>query len=104
MVYRPGVTTSSETQPGPSSLAWWVRDDQGRLTLGQWPNPAIGVWLVAKILAWTDLLAISDDRLADVGRGALLVWSLDELLRGASPFRRLLGAVVLVAQVWLLLS
>jgi hypothetical protein len=28
-----------------------------------------------------------------------LVWALDELLRGTSPFRRVLGAVVLGAQL-----
>ena len=37
--------------------------------------------------------------LADVGMGALIVWALDELVRGVSPFRRLLGAVVLTGQL-----
>ena len=37
--------------------------------------------------------------LAGVGQGALIVWALDELVRGASPFRRLLGAVVLAGQI-----
>jgi hypothetical protein len=27
------------------------------------------------------------------------VWALDEVVRGASPFRRILGAVVLAAQI-----
>jgi len=31
--------------------------------------------------------------------GALLVWALDEVVRGASPFRRVLGAVILCAQL-----
>jgi len=65
--------------------------------VAQPPNAAIGVWLVATALAWTDLL---DDRretiLSRVGQGALVVWGLDELLRGASPVRRVLGGVVLV--------
>jgi hypothetical protein len=34
-----------------------------------------------------------------VRRGALLVWALDEVVRGASPFRRLLGAAVLASQI-----
>ena len=37
--------------------------------------------------------------LTGVGHGALVVWALDELVRGASPVRRLLGAVVLIAQL-----
>ena len=34
-----------------------------------------------------------------VGSVALVVWALDELLRGVNPFRRALGAVVLAAQL-----
>jgi hypothetical protein len=30
---------------------------------------------------------------------ALLWWSIDEIVRGVNPFRRILGAVVLVAVV-----
>ena len=37
-----------------------------------------------------------------IGRGALLVWALDEVVRGASPFRRTLGAVILAAQLAML--
>ena len=34
-----------------------------------------------------------------IGRGALLVWAADELVRGVNPFRRMLGAVVLAATI-----
>jgi pimeloyl-ACP methyl ester carboxylesterase len=82
------------------SLDWWVRDQNGRLTLAQWPNPALAVWLVAVVVAWTGVLgAARTATLAGVGWGALVVWALDELLRGVSPVRRLLGAVVLVGQL-----
>ena len=82
------------------SLDWWVRDQNGRLTLAQWPNPALAVWLVAVVVAWTGVLgAARTETLAGVGWGALVVWALDELLRGVSPVRRLLGAVVLVGQL-----
>lgn len=75
------------------------------MTLAQWPNPALAVWLVAVFVSWTGMLgAARSATLAGVGRGALVVWALDELVRGASPFRRLLGAVVLVAQLARLFS
>jgi len=68
--------------------------------LAQWPNPALAVWLVAVVVGWTGVLdETRSATLAGVGRGALVVWALDELVRGASPFRRLLGAVVLVGQI-----
>ncbi|WP_346384800.1 hypothetical protein [Nocardioides sp.] len=86
----------------PGSLGWWARDRSGRLTIAMWPNPAICVWLVAKVLEWTGLVsAVSGSTLRDIGRGALIVWAVDELVRGASPLRRILGAVLLA---WLLFA
>lgn len=32
------------------------------------------------------------------------MWALDEVVRGASPFRRVLGAVVLAAQLYALVN
>jgi hypothetical protein len=97
------VHVSDEEQPappargGPASLRWWLTDRHGELVLGQFPNPALAVWLVTALLRWTGVLdGENADTARDVGAGALLVWALDEMVRGASPFRRLLGAVVLV--------
>jgi hypothetical protein len=82
------------------SLRWWVEDRHGRVTVAQWPNPALAVWLVAVVLTWTDALGAARSATLDaVGQGALLVWALDELARGASPARRVLGAVVLTLQL-----
>lgn len=75
-----------------------MRDRDGRVVIAQPPNAAILVWLATVVVRWSGVL---DDRrsavLTHVGQGALLVWALDELVRGASPVRRVLGLVVLVA-------
>jgi hypothetical protein len=87
------------------SLDWWVRDRRGRLVLAQWPNPALWVSAVSLIVGAAGLLgAARTETLTVVGQGALVVWALDELVRGANPFRRLLGAVVLVPQLLLLFA
>jgi len=39
-----------------------------------------------------------------IRHGALFVWALDEVVRGASPFRRALGAVILATQLASLVS
>jgi hypothetical protein len=88
-------TTSARLTSG----SWWFRSSDGRLTLWQWPNPALCVWLVALVLGWLDLSAAHATAVDGIRHGALLVWSLDEVVRGASPFRRTLGAVVLAAQI-----
>jgi hypothetical protein len=38
------------------------------------------------------------------GTGALVGWAADELVRGSSPVRRVLGLAVLVTQVYRLVS
>jgi len=67
------------------------------------PNPALAVWLVTVVIGWTGVV----DHVATlraVGHGALIVWALDEVVRGSSPVRRVLGAVVLGWQLFGLLT
>jgi hypothetical protein len=101
------VTSSDTIAPDSAHLgsaSWWFRAPDGRLTLWQWPNPALWVWLVTLVLGRLDLSAAHATAVDGVRHGALLVWALDEVVRGASPFRRTLGAVVLVAQLVTLLQ
>ncbi|KAA1395821.1 hypothetical protein [Aeromicrobium ginsengisoli] len=79
-------------------LGWFFRDASGRLVVVQLPNTALVVWLAATVLRWSAYDS-RDTELRWIGAGALIVWALDELVRGASPFRRLLGAVVLAWQL-----
>ena len=81
-----------------SRLDTFFRDASGRLVVVQVPNPALLVWLAATI-ARRSAYDTHDVELRWIGAGALIVWALDELVRGASPFRRVLGAVVLAVPV-----
>ena len=87
-----------------TSSSWWFRSSDGRLTLWQPPNAALCVWLIALVLGRFDLSPSHTTALTGIRHGALLVWALDEVVRGASPFRRVLGAVVLAAQLVSLLQ
>jgi hypothetical protein len=90
--------TASPARPG--SLRWWVRDPEGRFALVQWPNPALAVWIVTVVVGWTGTLDASRaDTASTVGSAALLVWGLDEVVRGTAPARRVLGAVVLALEL-----
>ena len=95
------ATAPDRTAPArPLSPRWWVTDRKGHVVVAQWPNAALWGWFLALVARWTGLLGDSRaDLLAGIGRGALIVWGLDEVWRGASPVRRLLGAVVLVVKV-----
>jgi hypothetical protein len=82
-----------------------VQDSDGRLAVAQLPNPALAVWLVSVVVGASHLLGSERDAaVAGIGHGALVVWGVDEIVRGASPVRRLLGAVVLVGQLVALLG
>ncbi|HSL57137.1 MAG TPA: hypothetical protein VK866_04775 [Acidimicrobiales bacterium] len=83
------------------SIDWWFRDrTSGELVVAQAPNAPILVF----IAAWA-VRRIADpegalDRVLDItGTVALVVWALDEVVRGVNPWRRLLGTVVLVGLV-----
>ncbi len=95
----------SSEAPERFSPRWWVSDREGRLALVFFPNPALGVWMLCTVLGWTDILDEGrSETVAVIGKGALVVWALDELVRGASPVRRILGAVVLAAQLYWLFA
>ena len=81
------------------SSSWWFASSDGRRTLWQMPNPALCVWMVTLVLGWFELSAAQAIAVGGIRRGALLVWALDEVVRGASPFRRTLGAIVLAVQL-----
>ena len=70
------------------------------MTIAQMPNPALWIVLVGTVLIWTWHPAgrIGID-LECLVRAALVVWGIDELLRGVNPWRRCLGAAVLVYEV-----
>lgn len=80
---------------------WWFRDRRtGEIVIGQRPNAPILVfvaaWAARRLL---DPDGVLDTALEVTATVALVVWALDEVVRGVNPWRRLLGATVLVALV-----
>jgi len=80
---------------------WLFRDRRtGRTVIAQWPNVALGIWLVATVVeALADPGGRPGSALRLVGRLALAWWAGDEILRGVNPWRRMLGAIVLAGLV-----
>src|SRR5207244_3861283 len=97
-----GVTTSRSGQPGrvvrlPS---FFRNPETGRVVVAQWPNLPLWIFIAATAVR----LLLSPDGGAGtavtvVASVALGVWSVLEIWKGESPFRRVLGAVVLVAMI-----
>jgi hypothetical protein len=83
---------------------WFLRDRAGRITVVQWPNPALWLWAVTAVVAGLGLYPSRAEEIHWIGVGALIAWGADEILRGASPARRLLGLGVLGWQVYRLIG
>jgi hypothetical protein len=79
-------------------LDWAFRSrETGRLTFAQVPNVPLWTWIASALVHRFLGLPHDADRVVSVvGTIALVVWALDELLRGVNPWRRFLGAGVLV--------
>lgn len=80
-------------------LRWFFRDPKtGRVVIAQRPNLPLVIFLVTVVVRV--VLHPQGDAgrvVRTVGVVSIVWWSVDEILRGASPFRRVLGAVVLAA-------
>lgn len=79
------------------ALDWMFRNrETGAITVGQWPNAPLWLFLGfsgAAYLWGADGATGRALRLA--AAACLAVWALDEVLRGVNPWRRLLGGTVL---------
>ena len=81
-------------------LDWFFRDRRtGRITIGQWPN--LPLWVFGAASA----VELGTGSAGPVGKGARLVatgalvyWAGDEVVRGVNPWRRSLGAAVLIGE------
>ena len=82
-------------------IDWLFRNRQtGRITVAQFPNMALGVFLVASTLRrFLDPGGWTGTGLEVVATGSLMWWAIDELVRGVNPWRRLLGGGILAAQI-----
>jgi hypothetical protein len=80
---------------------WLFRDRRTRrITIAQFPNAALGLFLAASVLRWLlDPSGALRTALGVLAAGGLMWWAIDEVLRGVNPWRRLLGGTVLVGQL-----
>ena len=78
-------------------IDWFFRNRRtGRITIAQAPNPALVVFLAAAALRLIARTSGTVGTVGDVGASiALIVWSVDEIVRGVNPWRRILGSGVL---------
>ncbi len=68
----------------------------GRITVAQWPNVSLSVVIaLSVVLRVFDPKGDTGDVLRVCADVAILVWAVDELVRGVNPFRRILGLALI---------
>jgi len=78
-------------------LLWCFRNrETGAITVAQTPNLALSVFLVAMAILWLIPNGAVSTVAKVVATGSLIVWALDEVVRGVNPWRRFLGVAVLI--------
>jgi hypothetical protein len=80
---------------------WLFRNRRtNRITIVQFPNVPLWIFIVASVVRrFGHPHGTFGTIVGVVAAGSLLFWAGDEIVRGVNPFRRILGAVVLVATV-----
>jgi len=88
-------------RPAPASSAvsrFFRNPETGDIVVAQWPNLPLWVFLAASLVRRLFRLDGTLGTLVSVvATVSLVMWAVLEVARGDSPFRRVLGAVVLVA-------
>ncbi|MEW6150648.1 MAG: hypothetical protein AB1745_21920 [Pseudomonadota bacterium] len=79
-------------------LDWFFRNrETGAITIAQWPNLVLWIVIVAGILLWIwPSAGKASLALTIVVKGGLIIWGADEIIRGVNPWRRCLGAAVVL--------
>ena len=73
--------------------------------IGQWPNLPLWLFIGATALSWlVESASPPGSALRLLASASLLAWGLDELLRGANPWRRGLGVAGIGYAVWRLVA
>ena len=90
----------------PASLGGFFRSrETGKLAIVQLPNLPLALYLVATVVRLAlDPSGTFGGAVKVIAAASLVWWSVDEIVRGDSPFRRVLGGVVFGALVLSLLT
>ena len=71
------------------------RDKEGNLAIASWPNAPLWAWIGLSLLAMI-LHGTPKTLSSGLSEVSLITWSVWEIAKGLSLFRRVLGAVVLL--------
>ena len=75
----------------------FFHDTKGNIVLWQWPNIPIYGWVASKLLSMIVPVGHIRFGFEQLSLAFLFTWAFLEIIKGVNYFRRLLGAIVIVA-------
>lgn len=78
-----------------ASITRFFKDNHGRLVIWQTPNLPLSVWAICTALGAVIQKGWFHNGVSSLGQAAIIVWAYLELRSGQSPFRRMLGGIIL---------
>jgi hypothetical protein len=92
------ITQRSDPSKFRRSVRWvFVTPRTGGITVAQWPNVALSLFIALSIARrFIFQRGTPETTLRVLSAMTLIIWAVDELVRGVNPFRRILGLVVLL--------
>jgi hypothetical protein len=83
--------------PARRTIDWCFRNrETGAITVAQAPNLILWIVIATGALRWIWSSGTPGFLLTVGFKGSLAIWAVDEFFRGVNPWRRFLGAVVLI--------
>lgn len=71
----------------------------GKYVVFQWPNPPLYLWLVSALIASFSQGNIQAG-FSSIAAASIFAWAYLEITDGESPFRRLLGIIVMAVSIY----
>ncbi len=82
-----------------SKAARFFKDDQGNIVIWQRPNIPLTSWFIFKVISMVIREGNFKTGFAYLSTAYLFTWAYLEIVSGKSPFRRVMGVIVLVVIV-----
>ena len=80
-------------------LRKFFSDSDGTIAIGQTPNAPLVIWLLFAVLSHLVAPGHWQTLAQSISKGAILIWAIFEIYSGVSPFRRVLGCIVLILSI-----
>lgn len=77
----------------------FFKDKDGKLAIIQWPNIPLWVWIISSIALRILKHGRPHAGFAFLAGASLFAWAYLEITSGLSPFRKVLGGLVILATV-----